>query len=187
MLTDRFVKAVRYANRAHHRQLRKGTAVPYVSHLLGVAALVIDDGGSEDEAIAALLHDVVEDQGGLRRLADVRRRFGAHVAAIVRGCTDATTKPKPPWRARKEEYIRHLRTATDDILRVAAADKLYNARAVLADYRDLGDRVWGRFDGRKNGTLWYYRTLASVLADALPGRLTAELSRVVRTLVRTAR
>ena len=129
----------------------------------------------------------MEDQGGLRRLADVRRRFGAHVASIVRGCTDATTKPKPPWRARKEEYIRHLRTATDDILRVAAADKLYNARAVLADYRDLGDRVWGRFDGRKNGTLWYYRTLASVLADALPGRLTAELSRVVRTLVRTAR
>ncbi len=138
----RFEDALAYAARLHAGQRRKGTDIPYVSHLLAVASLAIENGADEDEAIAALLHDAVEDQGGRRRLHAIRRRYGARVAELVAGCTDADVTPKPPWRQRKVRYLEHLRTASPSVRLVSACDKLHNARAILADYRRLGDALW---------------------------------------------
>src|ERR1700746_1675667 len=142
LFSDRFVKALGYAARLHGRQIRKRTERPYVGHLLGVTSIVIEYGGDEDMAIAALLHDAVEDQGGAPMLREIRRRFGKRVAHIVDGCTDTDLDPKPPWRQRKEDYIAHLRTADADTRLVSAADKLHNVRSIVAAYREIGDRVW---------------------------------------------
>lgn len=151
-LTDRFRSALDCAFELHATQRRKagGPGVPYVGHLLGVCSLVIEDGGSEDEAIAALLHDAVEDQGGQPTLDQIRSRFGQPVAYIVDHFTDTDVIPKPPWRERKETYIARLNEpgTTAGILRVVAADKLHNARAILDDYRRYGDRLWERFATR---------------------------------------
>jgi (p)ppGpp synthase/HD superfamily hydrolase len=142
-LGELFAKALTYAFEAHRTQIRKGTGTPYIAHLLGVAALVIEDGGDEEQAVAALLHDAVEDQGGRARLEDIRANFGLAVAAIVEACSDSdVVGPKPPWRERKEKYLEHLETAPPAVLRVSAADKLYNARAIVADYRALGEGLW---------------------------------------------
>lgn len=182
-LTERFEHALAYACRVHGRQTRKGPdGIPYIGHLLGVASLVVEDGGDEDEAIAALLHDAVEDQGGAPRLADIQARFGKRVATIVEGCTDADTIPKPEWLPRKRRYIRHLRSAPADVLRVSCADKLQNARAILADYRTLADALFSRFNGRKAGTLWYYACLVNVFKSVGPRSLAEELEQVVREL-----
>jgi (p)ppGpp synthase/HD superfamily hydrolase len=156
--------------------------VPYVSHLLGVAGLVLEAGGDEDLAIAALLHDVAEDCGGVPMLNQVRRRFGKRVAHIVEGCSDAFTTPKPPWRERKEPYIRHLRTADADTRLVSAADKLHNARSIVADYRELGEQIWERFQGKRDGTLWYYRALLDKFKRKKPNRIVNEFERVVLEL-----
>ena len=185
-LGPRFQEALQFATTLHANQLRKGRQVPYVAHLLSVAALVLEDGGDEDQAIAGLLHDAVEDQGGQPTLSEIRRRFGDKVAFIVEGCTDADTIPKPPWRERKERYIAHVRSAPPEVLRVSAADKLHNARAVLADFRDSGPSVWGRFNGARDGTLWYYRSLTDLFREAGVGPLAEELHRVVSELERLA-
>jgi len=137
-LSNRFEDALRYAYTLHARQTRKGSNIPYIAHLLGVTALVLEDGGSEDEAIAALLHDAVEDQGGMKTLMEIRRRYGDLVAEIVEGCTDAIASPKPPWRQRKERYIEHLRHASPAVRRVSLSDKLHNARSILEDLRKDG-------------------------------------------------
>jgi (p)ppGpp synthase/HD superfamily hydrolase len=181
-LTARFTEALAYAAALHVTQRRKGTDIPYIAHLIAVAALVLEDGGGEDEAIAALLHDAVEDQGGRETLAAIRKRFGERVAGIVRGCTDADTTPKPPWRERKERYIAHLRTAPPEIRRVSLADKLHNARAILRDLRTGGGAVWERFNGGKEGTLWYYRTLADLFHATDSGPNADELVRVVAAM-----
>src|SRR5436309_13050206 len=146
-LGERFADALAYAADVHRDQVRKSTAIPYVAHLLAVAARVLEDGGREGEAIAALLHDAPEDQGGEARLADIRDRFGDRVADIVEACSDTFESPKPPWRGRKEAYLAHLRDPATaiDVLRVSAADKLNNATAILRDLRQLGPRVWERF------------------------------------------
>ena len=178
-LSARFEEALVFAMRLHASQYRKGTNVPYVAHLLGVTSLVLEQGGSEDETIAALLHDAVEDQGGAATREEIRRRFGDEVAAIVDGCTDATTIPKPPWRKRKETYIAHLGQATASVRLVSAADKLHNARTILADYQKLGEALWERFNGGKQGTLWYYRTLVETLRAGGPAPLVEELDKVV--------
>lgn len=178
-LSARFEEALLLATQLHAGQCRKGTTIPYVAHLLGVASLVMEQRGSEDEVIAALLHDAVEDQGGETILKEIRRRFGETVAAIVEGCTDATTIPKPPWRQRKEAYLAHLREAPASERLVAAADKLHNARSILADYRALGEAVWERFNGGKEGTLWYYRALVEAFRASGPTPLVEELERVV--------
>jgi (p)ppGpp synthase/HD superfamily hydrolase len=185
-LSDRFTEALVYTTELHARQQRKGTDVPYIAHLLGVAAIVLEDGGDEDEAIAALLHDAVEDQGGLPILAIISERFGERVADIVQGCTDADTHPKPPWQERKEEYIAHVRHASPSVRRVSLADKLHNARAVLHDQRQIGDAIFDRFAGGKAGTIWYYRTLAHVFLDTHSGPNAAELDRVVTEIERLA-
>jgi GTP pyrophosphokinase len=180
----RFERALLFASRKHHGQARKGTSTPYISHLLGVASLVLEAGGDEDLAIAALLHDVVEDCGGAPMLKEVRRRFGKAVAHVVEGCTDSDTYPKPPWRERKERYLEHLRTADEDVRLVSAADKLHNVRTILCDYREVGEPVWERFQGKREGTLWYYRALVREFRRGRRTRLVKELERAVTELER---
>jgi (p)ppGpp synthase/HD superfamily hydrolase len=183
-LSARFRDALVYAAELHADQVRKASDVPYIAHLLGVASIALEHGADEDEAIAALLHDAVEDQGGQATAEAIRSRFGERVVEIVLGCTDADTIPKPPWRARKEAYIAHIEHASPSVWLVAASDKVYNARSILADYRRLGDAIWSRFNGGKEGTLWYYRTLADKLRVKAPPALAEELARVVGELER---
>jgi (p)ppGpp synthase/HD superfamily hydrolase len=178
-LSPRFEAALRYAVDVHRGQLRPGTAIPYIAHPLAVCAIVLEAGGDEDQAIAGLLHDAAEDQGGARRLRDIGERFGERVETIVKGCTDSLEQPRPPWRLRKERYLSHLRQAPADELLVALADKLHNARAVLNDYRALGDRVWERFEGGRDYASWYQAELAAVFRERLPGPLATEMSDLV--------
>lgn len=181
-LTSRFDDALQFASELHRKQTRKGSPVPYISHLLIVAGTVLDDGGTEDEAIAALLHDAVEDQGGKAVAERIRERFGDRVAEVVLACSDADTMPKPPWRERKDAYIAHLSDADESTRRVAAADKLHNVRSTLRDYADLGDELWDRFNGGKEGTLWFYRAMVDALREGGGGRLVDELDEVVTQL-----
>ena len=183
-LGPRFEEALTYAARLHREQVRKGSGVPYLSHLLGVAGIALEHGASEDEAIAALLHDAVEDQGGAPTLAEIRRRFGDTVADIVAGCSDTDVVPKPPWRPRKEAYVAHLASASPSVRLVSAADKLHNARSILTDYRRLGEAVWSRFTGRKEGTLWYYRAVVQAFRAYEPTPLVDELERAVEEMER---
>ena len=184
----RFEDALQYAARLHARQRRKGTNIPYVTHLLAVAAIVGEHGGTEEQVIAALLHDAVEDQGGAARLREIRERFGDAVAGLVAECSDTDRVPKPPWRARKEAYVGHIATASPGARLISAADKLHNARAILADYRRHGDAVWGRFNNRgRDDTLWYYRALVEAFAAAGANPVVEELGRVVGEIERLVR
>jgi (p)ppGpp synthase/HD superfamily hydrolase len=181
-LGPRFMRAFAFAAEKHAGQTRKASATPYIAHLMGVASLVLEAGGDEDLAIAALLHDVVEDCGGAPMLKEVRRSFGARVARIVDGCTDADTNPKPPWRQRKETYLRHLKKADADTRLVSAADKLNNVRSILADYRQIGESIWSRFNGGREGTLWYYRALLDEFMRRKLNRVTRDLQLAVTEL-----
>lgn len=186
LLTKRFEEALVFAARLHAGQLRKQSRVPYIAHLLGVAALVLEDGGSENEAIAALLHDAVEDQGGLKTLEEIRRRFGNAVAEIVKGCSDSYTTPKPPWKERKSGFLDSIRNASAATRRVALADKVYNARATLKDVQQEGDSAWEKFNGGKEGTLWYYRKLVDAFEDSGSTRMLDEFKLTVAELERIA-
>ena len=183
----RFERALAYAARLHAKQFRKGTDRPYVGHLLAVASIVIQFGGDEDMAIAALLHDAVEDQGGLLRLREIQKQFGKRVARIVDGCTDAYVEPKPPWLERKREYLKKVAGEPADVLLVSAADKLANARDILQDARSEGPSVFERFNGKLEGTLWYYRAIVQEFRKAGGKDLVDELDRVVTTLEKLAR
>ena len=179
-LTHRFEQALIYASRLHRKQIRKGSNVPYISHLLSVTALVLEDGGDEDEAIAALLHDAVEDQGGTATREVIFDMFGARVAEIVDGCTDADTLPKPSWLKRKQQYIDNLRGASASIRRVSLADKLHNARSILRDLSKNDESTWEKFQGGKQGTLWYYQTLLELFLETdADSWMVQELKRVV--------
>jgi GTP pyrophosphokinase len=181
-LGPRFRRAFLFATEMHKGQTRKASTIPYITHLMGVASLVLEAGGDEDLSIAALLHDVVEDCGGAPMLKEVRRRFGKRVAVIVDGCTDAYEVPKPPWRERKESYIRRLKKESAGTRLVSAADKLNNVRSILSDYRALGESVWSRFNGGREGTLWYYRTLRDEFLRDKPNRITRDLELAVNEL-----
>ena len=181
-LTPRFEDALLYATRLHANQRRKSSNIPYISHLLSVTALVLEAGGDEDQAIAALLHDAVEDQGGLQTLDEIRGRFGERVAGIVAECSDSFITPKPPWRERKERYLEHLKIASPDARLVSLADKVHNARSILYDLRRTGEATWNRFKGGKVGTLWYYRSVSEVLRPIEPSLLLDELDRLVLEL-----
>jgi (p)ppGpp synthase/HD superfamily hydrolase len=186
-LTERFIDAVRYATELHADQKRKGTEIPYISHLLAVVSFVLDDGGDEDEAIAALLHDAAEDRGGRARLEDIRTRFGEKVAHIVEHCTDSWTEPKPPWSARKEAYVEHAKTLHRSSLRVSAADKVHNAYTILRDLRTHGEEVWKRFNAPPDDIISYYDGLVRSFRTAGGGahlHLVDELERVVRGIKR---
>ena len=177
---EKFEQALPYAARVHRDQVRKGTSTPYITHLLAVASIVGENGGTEDEVVAALLHDAPEDQGGESRLREIRAQYGDGVAEIVDGCTDTYETPKPPWRERKERYLAHLAGASGSVRLVSSADKLHNARTVLSDYRLLGEELWARFSGGKEGTLWYYRAVVGTLRG--DGPIVEELDRVVTEL-----
>jgi (p)ppGpp synthase/HD superfamily hydrolase len=179
VLGPRFEQALVYAAHLHNNQTRKVREVPYISHLLSVTALVLQDGGSEVEAIAALMHDAPEDQGGLIILKEIRMLFGEQVAEIVAGCSDTFDTPKPPWRDRKEAHIAHLREASPQVLRVLLADKLHNARSLLRDLRASGESIWQKFKGGKGGTLWYYQAVLAIYAETDAGYMRDELARVV--------
>ena len=185
-LSRRFNLAFEFAAGLHHAQARKGSAVPYIAHLIGVCSLVLDAGGDEDQAIAALLHDAVEDQGGLPTLATIRQLFGDRVAVAVESCSDSTSSnalQKLPWIDRKQHYLEHLPHANQDALIVGAADKLHNARSVLAEYRQIGEGVWRRFSVSKDKQLWYYRTLVEAFRNTTaPKLLVDELERVVKEI-----
>lgn len=186
MLTDRFDRAVLYAIELHRSQTRKATAIPYVTHPFAVCSLVLEDGGTEDEAIAALLHDGPEDQGGQPVLDEIGLRFGDAVAAIVAELSDALPaigEEKPPWRHRKEAYLRHLEAAPAPVVRVSIADKLHNARSILADVGMVGEAVWARFNAARADQAWYYGELLRIFRERLPAsRNLPELARVVGEL-----
>lgn len=187
-----FAAALAFATRLHAGQVRKETDIPYISHLIGVAGLVLEYDGDRDEAIAALLHDAIEDQGaeyaggstGLR--CDIRAQFGERVLCIVEGCTEAQTQPKLPWRQRKQRYIAHLCKVNDSTRLVSCADKLHNARAIVSDLRVFGHALFDRFGGAKEGTLWYYRALANTFLELGNRRLAEELDRTVKEMERLA-
>ena len=182
-LSRKFRFALDYAAEVHASQLRKGTEIPYVSHLLTVTSIVLDNGGSEDEAIAALLHDAVEDGGGQKVYEEIRHCFGENVAEIVAGCTDAWIIPKPPWRQRKEAYVKHIAETSPSVLLVSMADKLANARSMLADYEKCGEKLWTRFNTGKAGQLWYLRALANAFkGTGVKPDIVVELERVVAAL-----
>lgn len=174
-----------YAHQVHQNQRRKGTGIPYIAHILGVAALAIEYGATEDEAIGALLHDAAEDGGGEATLAEIRARFGDAVADIVLGCSDSLVEDpeeKLPWRERKENYLAHLEHASASVCLVSAADKLHNVRSIMRDYREHGEDIWERFQGRRDGTLWYYETVADTLLRRYRTQLTRDLQDEVDAL-----
>ncbi len=178
-----FEAALVYATQLHDGHFRKATDVPYVTHLLAVASLVGEAGGTENEVIAALLHDAVEDCGGQPTLDKIRELFGDEVAQIVLGCSDTDVVPKPPWKQRKESYIQHVNDASESILLVSCADKLHNARSIVADHRQIGEELWERFTATKEQTLWYYQSLLSVYQRrGVTARLVDELERTVSTM-----
>jgi GTP pyrophosphokinase len=185
-LTDRFSEALQYAFALHRGQKRKGTEIPYMGHLLEVAGIVLEYGGGEEEAIAALLHDAVEDQGGAETGEEIRRRFGENVARIVAGCTDTDQTPKPPWRKRKEGYLKRIVRADPSIILVSAADKLHNVRSILKDYRHMGEGIWSRFNGGKAGMLWYHRALVKAYRRTCDLPVVEELDRAVSDLEKLA-
>ncbi len=169
------------------RRKSKLSGSPYVSHLLRVTGIALEHGADEEEAIAALLHDAVEDQGGAKTLDGIRRRFGPRVAEIVAACSDTDQFPKPPWRQRKESYLAHLRDASSSVRLVSAADKLDNVRSLAADFHALGDALWSHFNGGRDGTLWYYRSVVDILKSVQPARLVEELDRATAHLEHLAR
>ena len=181
-ISSRFAEALCYVADLHAQQRRKVSGEPYLAHLLAVVAIVMEHGGNEDEAIAALLHDAVEDQGGRVTLEDIRRRFGPSVADIVEGCTDAMGSPKPPWRQRKEAHLAHLREASASVRLVVAADKLHNAASLVREYRRRGESLWASFHGGRDGTLWYYRAMTDALKQIAATPIVEELDRTVREL-----
>lgn len=183
-LDDRFREALIWAAELHALQTRKGSATPYVGHLLAVASTVIEHGGDEDQVIAALLHDAIEDQGGDDTRREIRARFGDRVVGMVDACTDTDETPKPPWRERKERYIAHLKTMPDDAMLISLADKYHNASAILRDFQLVGEELWNRFAGGRDGTLWYYRSLADVYGARDSGWLAREVDRIVGELER---
>lgn len=186
----RFEDALVYAHRIHQGQIRKGTGIPYVAHILGVAAITMEYGANEDEAIGALLHDAAEDGGGEETLAEIRAKFEDAVADIVLGCSDSLVQnpeDKLPWRERKEGYLAHLESASRSVCLVSAADKLHNVRAITRDYRDQAEDIWTRFQGKRDGTLWYYDEVADALLRRYRAPITRDLRREVDELLALTR
>ena len=181
-LGPRFSNALMYATELHSDQNRKGSEIPYVAHLLAVAALALEHGADEDVAIAALLHDAVEDQGGFEALEEIRARFGNRVAGIVQECSDTYENPKPAWLPRKKAKVEHLRRASDDARLVTAADKIHNARSIAADYREVGEAIWTRFSATREQSLWYYRAVTDALCARGGNRIFSELNLEVARL-----
>lgn len=181
-LDDRFAEALLYAWQRHRQQWRKVGNVPFLAHLLNVAGLVLDYGGDQEEAIAALLHDAAEDQGGLATLEEIRQRFGGRVADIVEMCTDTFEHPKPPWRQRKEQFLARLPAASPSVRLVCAADKIHNLRSLLRAYPSYGEQIWSFFRGGREGTLWYFRSIVQILRQGPWLPIVRELEKLLSEL-----
>jgi (p)ppGpp synthase/HD superfamily hydrolase len=181
-LGPRFSSALTLAADLHRNQVRKGTETPYMAHLLAVTALVLEHGGDEDAAIAALLHDAVEDAGGQATLRRIRLLFGDSVAEVVMECSDADVTPKPPWHDRKRAYIRSISHKSERALLVSMADKVHNARAIVADHEEHGDALWDRFNASPEDIVWYYSSLAEAFQARAPNRLWRALRDEVREM-----
>jgi len=181
-LSPRFDTALTFTSELHRQQVRKGSGIPYMSHLLGVCSSVLEYGGDEDCAIAALLHDAIEDQGGKETRDKICERFGERVTAIVEACTDTDQTSKPPWRERKEAFIARIPQMSEEAALVCAADKLYNVSSIIKDYRIVGEEIWERFTGKKAGTVWYYRALVDAFHHRKITPIVEELTRVVEQL-----
>jgi hypothetical protein len=186
-LSKLYDQALVYASELHRNQVRKGSGIPYIAHLLSVSSRVLSAGGTEVQAIAGLLHDAAEDQGGKPTLDRIKKKFGIEVAQIVSDCTDSWTDEKSEWRPRKEAYLAILPNKAPTSLLVSLADKVDNAEAILNDYRSIGEALWDRFRGKREGTIWYYRELSTIFNEALPGRLARELSLAVSYFPTSAR
>lgn len=186
-LTARFETALVYATRLHAHQVRKVDGTPYIAHLLAVTALVLEAGGNEDEAIAALLHDAIEDQGGAETREEIRRYFGDRITTIVEGCTESETIPKPPWMERKQRYLNQLRHASPSVRLVSLADKLHNAQSLLNSLRRHGEDVWAFFQSGKENTLWFYRSLLEIYREAAGDFIIREFERVICELENLAK
>lgn len=192
--TPRLIQAFQFAAHEHRYQLRKGTKIPYISHLMSVSALVMENGGDEDQAIAGLLHDVIEDADPPSSVPQIRKAilelFGPRVLSLVEGCTDGEAGAdgeKSPWRERKETYLEHLQYKPEELLLVSCCDKLHNARAILTDLTTYGNVLFDRFTGRQAGTLWYYRTLVTIFEKRLPSIVAVrELANTVTAIERLA-
>lgn len=183
LLTHRFESTLSFAFRLHQNQYRKQSKVPYISHLLAVTAIVLENDGTEDQAIAALLHDAVEDQGGFETLNKIEEHYGGDVAKIVEGCSDSFTDPKPPWEERKSTYLIKIKGSSDAIQLVSLADKVHNARSILRDIQTGEIGIWDKFNGGKDGTLWYYQSLVEVFKDSRFRDLFVEFHQLVNTIV----
>lgn len=181
-LTTKFEQALIYATQLHAKQTRKVDKIPYISHLMSVSALILEAGGSEDEAIAGLLHDAVEDQGGKATREEIRQKFGVTVVEIVDGCTETDITPKPPWKQRKIDYIENIRNGSDSVKLVSLADKLHNARSLLIGYRNQGDKLWDYFSGSKEDKLWFYGELLKIYQQSCVNFMTVELERILEEL-----
>lgn len=182
LLTDAF----EYTARFHRRQTRKGTDIPYLAHVLGVASLVLEYGGSDKQVAAALLHDVPEDHGGEDRLQEIEKKFGKKVARIVRDCSDSLVgdpAKKEKWTKRKKRYVKHLRKASHDVLLVSCADKLYNAKATLEDARTIGPKVWKRFNAGPRKQARHYRAMSTVFCRRMRRGRPAAMARELRSVV----
>ncbi|AFY55880.1 guanosine polyphosphate synthetase/pyrophosphohydrolase [Rivularia sp. PCC 7116] len=181
-LTTKFEQALIYATQLHANQTRKVDKIPYISHLMSVSALILEAGGTEDEAIAGLLHDAIEDQGGKATREEIRQKFGETVVEIVDGCTETDITPKPPWKERKIDYIENIRKGSDSVKLVSFADKLHNARSLLIGYRNKGDKLWDYFSGSKEDKLWFYGELLEIYQQSCDNFMTVELERILEEL-----
>ncbi|MEM7714907.1 MAG: HD domain-containing protein [Cyanobacteria bacterium P01_A01_bin.68] len=181
-LTSNFEQALIYATQLHANQIRKVDKIPYISHLMSVSALILEAGGTEDEAIAGLLHDAVEDQGGKATREEIRQKFGETVVEIVDGCTETDITPKPPWKERKIQYIENIRNGSDSVKLVSQADKLHNARSLLIGYQNQGDKLWDYFSGSKEDKLWFYGELLKIYQQGNVNFMTVELERILAEL-----
>lgn len=184
ILTEKFELALVYATRLHAHQVRKVDGTPYIAHLLSVAALVIEAGGNEAEAIAALLHDSLEDQGGEQTQAEIRQQFGEEVLDIIKGCTESEEIPKPPWMERKQRYLHQLQTASPSVRLVSLADKLHNARSLLASLHKYGEEAWTYFKAGKASKIWFYQALLSIYRTTNQPWMVEELERVLLEIER---
>jgi (p)ppGpp synthase/HD superfamily hydrolase len=189
LYSSRLIDALGVAARLHAMQRRKGSEIPYLAHLLGTCSIALDYGADEDEAIAALLHDAIEDVQPTEDARAAVAKFGERVLHIVEGCTDSDQHPKPPWHARKQAYVNHVAEADASVLLVSSADKLHNARSVVADLRQHGASTWDRFTGGQDGSLWYYRALVDAFRanPAHHSPLVDELDRTVTEMERLAK
>jgi (p)ppGpp synthase/HD superfamily hydrolase len=182
-LTDRFTQALTYATHLHTHQLRKGSTIPYISHLLSVTALVLEDGGDEDSAIAALLHDAIEDQGGPTTRIQIHQQFGDRVTQLVDACTESDHQPKPSWKQRKLQYLQQLQTVPDDAIRIVLADKLHNARSILRDLHTHPDQTWQKFNAPPADILWFYQSCLTILQNRSQSPMVHELQQVISQLL----